>query len=31
MDSLVKRAMEHDVNAFAKLMEENTVLIYNEN
>ena len=28
MDSLVKRAMEHDVNAFAKLMEENTGSMY---
>ena len=28
MDSLVKRAMEHDVNAFAQLMEENTGSMY---
>ena len=28
MDSLVKRAMEHDVNAFAQLIEENTGSMY---
>lgn len=28
MDSLVKRAMEHDVDAFVQLMEENTESMY---